>query len=181
MTLSALKRYLTSKVEHIFVYLSLSQFYNCRIYEKMTFVERRARFCAAHRLHNPHKPEKWNKKMYGKCNYENWHGHNYKIKTTVAGEVNSDTGFIINFDTLSAIVEEQIIEKCDHKNLNLDVDFLQGIIPSTENLVKSFYKQLEGPINAVTDDSSFLFSVKLSETERNTAEYCPHLLLKNTP
>lgn len=142
----------------------------------MVFIKRKAHFNAAHRLHNPRKSDEWNKKMYGKCNHENWHGHNYKLEVIVAGEPNPETGYIIYFDTLKNIIKKRILEKCDHKNLNLDVDFLADQIPSIENLVKAFYNELEEPINEQTDDSGFLYSVKLKETDRNSAEYCPHLI-----
>ena len=109
----------------------------------MVFVKRKAHFNAAHRLHNPDKSDEWNREMYGKCNHPNWHGHNYVIEVTVAGDPDPETGYVIDLSTLKQIIEEQIIEKCDHKNLNLDVDFLDGIMPSTENLVKAFYHQLK--------------------------------------
>lgn len=141
----------------------------------MVFVRRKAHFNAAHRLHNPQKSDEWNKKTYGKCNHENWHGHNYLIEVTVAGKPDDETGYIIDLNTLSSIIEERIVEKCDHKNLNLDVDFLKNIIPSTENLVKAFYEELEKPVDETTGNSSFLYSVKLRETGRNSAEYCPHI------
>lgn len=140
----------------------------------MFFLRRRAHFNAAHRLHNAKKSDEWNKTMYGRCNNEHFHGHNFKIEVVVAGKPNDETGFIINLDVLGKIIEEYVIEKCDHKNLNLDVDFLEGIIPSTENLAKAIYNQLENPINKITGEFGFLYAVKLRETERNAADYCPH-------
>ncbi len=142
----------------------------------MVFVKRKAHFNAAHRLHNPEKSEEWNKRVYGKCNHPNWHGHNYVIEVVVAGEPDPDTGYVIDLSELYDIIEEQIIEKCDHKNLNLDVDFLDGILPSTENLVKAFYFQLKEPIEKACVEGGKLYAVKLHETERNAAEYCPYLL-----
>lgn len=133
-------------------------------------------FNAAHRLHNSERSDAWNKEMYGKCNHENWHGHNYTIEVTVAGQPNPETGYVIDLSELKKIINERIIEKCDHKNLNLDVDFLQDRIPSTENLVEAFFKELEAPINASGTNESFLYSVALHETERNSAKYCPYLL-----
>lgn len=147
----------------------------------MVFVTRKAHFNAAHRLHNPEKSDAWNKQMYGKCNHKNWHGHNYIVKVTVAGVVDSVTGYVIDLSTLKAIIEEQVVEKCDHKNLNLDVPFLEGIMPSTENLVAAFFEQLEAPIAEAVEGTGFLYSVKLRETERNSAEYCPYLLGKPLP
>lgn len=142
----------------------------------MVFVKRRAHFNAAHRLHNPAKSEDWNRRMYGKCNHEHWHGHNYIIEVTVAGEPDEASGYVIDLAELNRIIDRIIVEKCDHKNLNLDIDFLEGIIPSTENLVKVFYEQLKEPIEEASSENSILYSVMLQETERNSAEYCPYLL-----
>lgn len=145
----------------------------------MVFVTRKAHFNAAHRLHNPDKSDEWNRQTFGKCNHENWHGHNYTIIVTVAGQVDDETGYVIDLSTLKQIIHTRIIEKCDHKNLNLDVSFLDGKMPSTENLVKAFFGQLEEPIAEAS--SGFLYKVELLETERNSAEYCPYLLGKPLP
>lgn len=147
----------------------------------MVFVTRKAHFNAAHRLHNPEKSEEWNRQMYGKCNHENWHGHNYILNVTVAGSPDPETGYVIDLSTLKSIVNSKIVDKCDHKNLNLDVDFLNGILPSTENLVKAFYAELEEPIREATGGNGFLYEVELQETERNSAKYCPYLLDKEIP
>lgn len=147
----------------------------------MIFVTRRTHFNAAHRLHNPEKSDEWNKKTFGKCNHENWHGHNYVLKVTVAGKQHEDTGYVIDLSDLKQIIEYRVVEKCDHKNLNLDVPFLEGILPSTENLVEAFFEQLENPIRKATDQRGFLYEVELEETERNSAKYCPYLLEKDTP
>jgi 6-pyruvoyltetrahydropterin/6-carboxytetrahydropterin synthase len=132
-------------------------------------------------LHNPEKSDEWNEQVYGKCNHENWHGHNYRLEVTVAGDPDPETGYVIDLSKLKSIIKVHILDKCDHKNLNLDVEFLQGVIPSTENLVKRFFKELEGPIGEASSESSFLYSVRLDETERNTAEYCPYLLKREIP
>lgn len=142
----------------------------------MVLVRRKAHFNAAHRLHNPDKSDQWNKDTYGKCNHENWHGHNYRIEVIVAGIPDKETGYVIDLNMLKQIIDEHIVEPCDHKNLNLDVDYLQGIIPSTENLVKAFFEQLEEPIKKAS--SGYLYAVKLRETERNSAVYCPYLFDK---
>jgi 6-pyruvoyltetrahydropterin/6-carboxytetrahydropterin synthase len=140
----------------------------------MILLRRKAHFSAAHRLHNPQKSEQWNQQIYGECGGENWHGHNYKIMVTVAGTPDSETGYIIDLFDLKTIIHEQIIKKCDHKNLNLDVGFLEGIIPSTENLAKVFFNELEEPIAEAGSSSAFLYAVTLEETERNSAVYCPY-------
>ncbi len=139
----------------------------------MVLVTRKTHFNAAHRLHNPSKSDEWNKKTFGKCNHPNWHGHNYVMEVTVAGEPNPETGFIIDLSDLKQIIEEKIVEPCDHKNLNLDVPFLEGILPSSENLVKAFYKELKEEVEEASSEGGVLYSVKLYETERNIAEYCP--------
>ena len=142
----------------------------------MVFVTRKAHFNAAHRLHNPDKSDEWNKEVFGKCNHENWHGHNYELFVTVAGTPSPETGYVIDLSKLKSIINSRIVEKCDHKNLNLDVDFLDGLLPSTENLVKAFFEELEEPIDQATSGNGFLYEVELKETERNSAKYCPYLL-----
>lgn len=147
----------------------------------MVFITRKAHFNAAHRLHNPKKSDEWNREVYGKCNYENWHGHNYKLHVTVAGVPDEDTGYVIDLSSLDAIVQERVVEKCDHKNLNLDIDFLDGILPSTENLAKAFFQELEKPVREKTQKRGFLYEVELEETERNSAKYCPYIFEKEIP
>ncbi len=141
----------------------------------MVYVTRKAHFNASHRLHNPKKSDEWNKQTFGKCNNPNWHGHNYIIEVTVAGEPDDDTGYVIDLGKLKSIIQKRIIDPCDHKNLNLEVPFLDGIIPSTENLCKAFFYEIEEEIEKLPDNESKLYSVHLQETERNSAEYCPYL------
>jgi len=140
----------------------------------LIYVTRKAHFNAAHRLHNPDKPDEWNRKVFGKCNNPMWHGHNYVIEVTVAGEPDKDSGYVIDLGILKSIIREKILDPCDHKNLNEEVPFLKGIIPSTENLVKAFFLELEEEVNKSAAGNSKLYSVKLYETERNFAEYCPY-------
>jgi 6-pyruvoyltetrahydropterin/6-carboxytetrahydropterin synthase len=132
----------------------------------LVYVRRRVRFNAAHRLHNPAKSDVWNRETYGLCNNPNWHGHNYVLEVTVAGEPDPATGYVIDLGVLKHIIQEKIINKCDHKNLNLDVDFLEGIIPSSENLVVAFWNQLASALPA-----GRLYLMRLYETENNVAEY----------
>lgn len=139
----------------------------------MVFVTRKAHFNAAHRLHNPAKDDDWNASTYGKCNYPNWHGHNYVIEVTVAGEPDPDTGYVIDLGMLMNVIEDKVLEPCDHRNLNTDVPFLSGIIPTSENLVKVFYQELQESVESIAAEGSVLYSVRLFETERNIAEYCP--------
>jgi 6-pyruvoyltetrahydropterin/6-carboxytetrahydropterin synthase len=140
----------------------------------MTFVTRKVHFNAAHRLHNPSKSDQWNLDTFGKCNHSNWHGHNYVLEVTVAGKPDPDTGYVIDLGKLKKLLENEILEPCDHKNLNLDVPFLQGIIPSSENLCEVFYNQIKDEVKKIAAKDSVLYSVKLFETERNSAEYCPY-------
>lgn len=132
----------------------------------LVYVTRRVHFNAAHRLHNPNRSDEWNRRVFGKCNSPNWHGHNYVLEVTVAGEPDPETGYVIDLSELKRIVEEKIVSKCDHANLNLDVDFMQGIMPSTENFVVAIWRELEPAL-----PSGSLNVVRLYETERNMAEY----------
>jgi 6-pyruvoyltetrahydropterin/6-carboxytetrahydropterin synthase len=140
----------------------------------LIFVTRKAHFNAAHRLHNSAKSDAWNRETYGKCNNPNWHGHNYVIEVTVAGNPDPETGYVIDLGKLKSIIRDKILDPCDHRNLNKEVPFLEGIIPTSENLVKAFFEQLEAEVNAAAAGDATLYSVKLFETERNIAEYCPH-------
>lgn len=130
------------------------------------YVSRREHFNAAHRLHNPEKSDEWNQRVFGKCNNPNWHGHNYILEVTVAGEPDPETGYVIDLGDLKRIINERVISRVDHKNLNLDVDFMQGIMPSTENFVVAIWKELEPAI-----PSGRLHRIRLHETEKNVAEY----------
>ncbi|HLS27288.1 MAG TPA: 6-carboxytetrahydropterin synthase [Opitutales bacterium] len=129
-------------------------------------VTRRVQFCAAHRLNNPDKSDSWNIDQYGICNHQHWHGHNYILEVTVAGEPDPETGYTLDLGDLKKIIHEEIVDKCDHRNFNCDVDFMKGIIPTTENLVIAFWNQLEPRIKR-----GKLYSVRLQETENNSAEY----------
>lgn len=139
----------------------------------MVFVTRKTHFNAAHRLHNPNKSDSWNAETFGKCNYPNWHGHNYVLEVTVAGMPAVDTGYVVDLGELKSVIEDKILELCDHRNLNVDVPFLQGIIPTSENMVLAFFNELKEAVEAIASEGSVLYSVKLFETERNIAEYCP--------
>lgn len=130
------------------------------------YVTRKVHFNAAHRLHNPAKSDTWNQEVYGKCNNPNWHGHNYVLEVTVAGEPDPETGYVIDLGELKHILQERVVDKCDHKNLNLEVDFMAGRLPSTENFVVAIWEQLVDVLPA-----GKLHNVRLYETERNVAEY----------
>ena len=129
-------------------------------------ITRRAHFNAAHRLHNPNKSDEWNQATFGKCNNPNWHGHNFTLEVTVKGEPNPETGFVIDLSDLKKIINERVVDICDHANLNVDVPFLEGIMPSTENFAVAIWQQLADAIPA-----GELVSVRLFETPHNYVEY----------
>jgi 6-pyruvoyltetrahydropterin/6-carboxytetrahydropterin synthase len=133
----------------------------------MIHLTRHEHFNAAHKLYNPNWTEEKNDTVFGKCANANWHGHNYELIVTVKGEVNEDTGFLIDVKVLSRILQEEVCEKLDHKNLNLDVDFMKGILASTENLAIAIWNQITPhlPTNVK------LHCVKLYETPRICVEY----------
>ncbi len=134
----------------------------------MIYITRRERFNAAHKLFNENWSTEKNDEVFGKCANANWHGHNFDLIVTVKGEVNPDTGFVMNVKDLSRIIQDEVIEKVDHKNLNLDVDFMLGKLPSTENLAMEFWKIL-APL--VVEKGATLHYIKLIETENNYVEY----------
>jgi 6-pyruvoyltetrahydropterin/6-carboxytetrahydropterin synthase len=129
-------------------------------------VTRRLHFSAAHRLHNPALSEEENREIYGLCNSPNAHGHNYEIEVTVEGEVDPRTGYVVDLKTLKEVAEEAAVNDLDHRNLNVDVEWLQGVLPSTENLAVAIWRRLEGRI-----PSGRLVRIALWETPRNYVEY----------
>ncbi|MGC6532089.1 MAG: 6-pyruvoyl trahydropterin synthase family protein [Flavobacteriales bacterium] len=135
---------------------------------KTVYVTRRERFNAAHKLWNDNWSEEKNFEMFGKCANPNWHGHNYELFVTVKGSPNPDTGYCMDLKVLSDILKEYVIEKLDHKNLNMDVDFMKNVRTSTENLIIAIWEEIEEPINAT---GCKLHGLKLYETENNIAEY----------
>lgn len=134
----------------------------------MIYITRRERFNAAHKLFREGWSDEKNLEVFGKCANPNWHGHNYDLLVTVKGEINPDTGFVIDLKFLSQLIKEKVIDKLDHKNVNLDVDFMKGRMASTEVLAVAIWEQLEAPIRS---ESCSLHSVKLYETENNFVEY----------
>jgi 6-pyruvoyltetrahydropterin/6-carboxytetrahydropterin synthase len=132
----------------------------------MVSVIRKAHFCASHRLHNPAWSEERNNRVFGKCNNPNGHGHNYTLEVTVTGDVPQETGMVIDLKVLAEIIEREVIDRVDHKHLNLDVDFMQGIIPTAENIAIAFWKILAPKI-----PSGKLFAIRLYESENNIVEY----------
>jgi len=134
----------------------------------MIYITRRERFNAAHMLWNDNWNEQKNIEVFGKCANKNWHGHNFELFVTVKGEVNVDTGFVVNLKDLAKIIQDKVIDKLDHKNLNLDVDFMNGKMASTEVLAIAIWEELE---TGITDLGATLHNVKVQETENNFVEY----------
>lgn len=132
----------------------------------MIYLTRKAHFSAGHRLFNPDFTDEENERIFGACSNPNYHGHNYILEVTVVGEKDPKTGFVIDLKKLKDIIDENIISKVDHKNLNLEVDFLKGVIPTAENISEAFWYQLCDKIQGVK-----LYSIKLYETERNIVEF----------
>jgi len=133
----------------------------------MVYLTRIEHFNAAHKLFNPEWNKEKNEEIFGKCANENWHGHNYELYVTVCGVPNINTGFIFDSKKLSEIIKEAIVEKLDHKNLNVDVDFMEGKMCSTENLAIAIWEQLKPHI----PEQVKLHAVKLYETPRIYVEY----------
>ena len=129
-------------------------------------VSRKAHFNAAHRLHNKNWSDEKNQKIFGKCNYQNYHGHNYELIVNVTGKINPETGYVIDMGELKKIIKNEIEERLDHKNLNLDVPHFSNTIPSAENICIYIYDILRDNI-----DTQFKLSVRLYETPRNFVEY----------
>lgn len=134
----------------------------------MIFVTRKVHFNAAHKLYNPNWTSEKNEAVFGKCANQNWHGHNFDLFVTVKGAIDPETGYVIDLSELKKILQEKILNKLDHKNLNLDVDFMQNKLASTENLAIGIWNEI-API--LKTERYELHSVKLFETERNFVEY----------
>lgn len=132
----------------------------------MVYLTRKEHFSASHRLHNPDWSDDKNREVYGKCNNPNGHGHNYAMEVTVVGNPSKETGMVIDLKRLSSVINEGIIDKVDHKHMNFDVDFLQGLIPTAENMVIAFWKILYNNIQG-----GQLYAIKLYESDNNFVEY----------
>lgn len=132
----------------------------------LCYITRKEHFNAAHKLCVEAWTNEQNEAVFGKCANRNWHGHNFTLYVTVKGTPDPETGFIVNLKELSQLIRVYITDKVDHKNLNIDVDFMRGIMPSIENLTIAFWNQLKPHITGCE-----LHSIKLIETENNFAEY----------
>lgn len=137
--------------------------------EKIAYITRRERFNAAHRLFREDFSDEKNMEVFGKCSNPLWHGHNYILFVTVKGPVDPETGFTMNLKVLSSIITEHVIDKLDHKNINLEVDFMKGKLVSTENLAIQIFDVLSKELKAFKGIS--IHCVKIQETENNIVEY----------
>jgi 6-pyruvoyltetrahydropterin/6-carboxytetrahydropterin synthase len=136
--------------------------------EKLVYATRRERFNAAHKLWHDEWDEQKNFETFGKCSNPNWHGHNYELFITVKGVPNEITGYCMDLKYLSTIVKTQVINKLDHKNLNMDVEFMRGMKTSTENVAIAIWEQLEELVN---EKGCQLHCIKVTETENQYVEY----------
>jgi 6-pyruvoyltetrahydropterin/6-carboxytetrahydropterin synthase len=134
----------------------------------MVYITRRERFNAAHKLYKQEWSEAKNREVFGKCSNPNWHGHNYELYVTVKGETDPETGLVMDLKALSGIIRDRVTDKLDHKNMNLDVDFMKGRMPSGEVLAQAIWEQLEQPVR---EKGGTLHRVRLHETENNYVEY----------
>jgi 6-pyruvoyltetrahydropterin/6-carboxytetrahydropterin synthase len=129
-------------------------------------VTRRLMFNAAHRVHNPALPDEENQRLFGKCNNPNWHGHNYTLDVSVRGPIDERTGYVIDLGRLKQIVRENVVDKIDHRNFNLDVAFMEGVIPTSENIIVRIWHELEPVVHP-----GKLVKLVLWETANNYVEY----------
>ena len=129
-------------------------------------VTRRLRFNAAHRVHNPALSDQENWTLFGKCNNPNWHGHNYTLDVSVTGDIDERTGYVLDLSSVRDTVTREVVDKVDHKNFNLDVDFMRGIIPTSENIIVAFWNRLAPALQPAR-----LTRLVLWETENNYVEY----------
>lgn len=134
----------------------------------MMHITRRETFNAAHRLFRPEWDDEKNLAVFGKCSNPQWHGHNYVLYVTIKGEVDETTGFVANLKDVSRIIKEHVIDHLDHKNINLEVDFMKGRLASTENLAIGIWEQLEKPVR---DMGVQLHCIRVEETEKNYVSY----------
>ena len=134
----------------------------------MIYITRKERFNAAHKLYREEWSEQQNQEIFGKCSNPNWHGHNYELFVTVKGEINPETGFVIDLKELKRIITINVTDVLDHKNINIDVECMKGKMASTEVLAVTIFEVLKPHIDG---QGAILHSVKLFETENNFVEY----------
>lgn len=133
---------------------------------RIVYITRKEHFNAAHKLFKPEWSDQQNEEVFGKCANPNWHGHNFELFVTVKGTPNPETGFLVNLKELKRIINETVIDKVDHKNLNLDVDFMKDVMPSIENFAIKIWEQIQPHLQGCE-----LHCIKLYETNNNYIEY----------
>ncbi len=133
---------------------------------RSTRITRLESFSAAHRLFKAELSDEENFRLFGPCSNPSGHGHNYRLAVTVSGSIDGDTGMVLNLKALHDLIQALILDKVDHRNLNLEVDFLTGVQPTTENLARAFFQELESRL-----PSGRLQRVLVQETDKNSAEY----------
>lgn len=136
----------------------------------MVYVSRKEHFNAAHKLYNPAWTKEKNVAVFGPCANDNWHGHNFDMIVTVKGQPDPETGFVVDLKQLSNMLRREVTEKLDHKNLNLDVDFMAGKLASCENLIMEIWKIVNKHLPSITTRGK-LHCIRLYETPRNYVEY----------
>jgi 6-pyruvoyltetrahydropterin/6-carboxytetrahydropterin synthase len=136
----------------------------------MVYVSRKEHFNAAHKLYNNSWSVSKNEDVFGACANKNWHGHNFELTVTVAGNPDPNTGFLVDLNKLGKLIRAEIVERVDHKNINLDVDFMDGKMPTIEILIMEFWKILEPKVDEITPDGR-LHKLLLTETNNQYAEY----------
>jgi 6-pyruvoyltetrahydropterin/6-carboxytetrahydropterin synthase len=136
----------------------------------MVYVSRKEHFNAAHKLCNPEWSREKNIEVFGPCANENWHGHNFELIVTIKGRPDPETGFVVDLKKLSTLIRDEVVEKLDHKNLNIDVDFMQGKLASCEVLIVEIWKILDAKLSSITRFGK-MHAIRLYETPRNYVEY----------
>lgn len=136
----------------------------------MLYISRKEHFNAAHKLYNPAWTKEKNIEVFGPCANDNWHGHNFDLIVTVKGTPDPETGFVVDLKRLSTLIRTEVVDKLDHKNINLDVDFMQGKLASCENLIVEIWTILDRKLPSITKYGK-LHSLRLYETPRNYVEY----------
>jgi 6-pyruvoyltetrahydropterin/6-carboxytetrahydropterin synthase len=134
----------------------------------MIYITRREHFSAAHRLFLPENSDEENFEIFGKCSNPNWHGHNYILYVTMKGETDPKTGMLIHLRHVSKLIDDKILKKVDHKNLNLEVDFIAGKVPTSENVAIGIWDELEDSLRKL---GASLHCIRLEQSENNIVEY----------
>lgn len=137
----------------------------------MVYISRKEHFNAAHRVYNPNWSDERNQEVFGPCANPYYHGHNFELIVTVKGKPDPETGFVVDMKQLGDLVKREIVDKVDHRNLNIEVPFLEGKIPTCEVIIMEFWTILAPQVTALTNGRSTLHSLRLIETPKNFVDY----------